>query len=209
MTAPGSTSSANSTRQPVLTIGVVTDTHIPDKVTELHPGIVPALRSAGVSHILHAGDICSRRVLKTLAEVAPVTAVRGNRDLFAGPLSLVEQVEFGGVQVALMHGHGGWKKYLWDKWKFMLVGYRLERYLYLLSQAGPQAKAVVFGHTHHPAIFWHEGRLLFNPGSACAGYLNGDPPTIGLLHVYPDQQVNAEILPLTGWKIKERRWINR
>ena len=193
----------------VFTIGVVADTHIPDRVSGLHPGILPALRAAGVRHILHAGDICLRGVLDELAGLAPVTAVRGNRDLLAGQLAMIEEVELGGAHIALMHGHGGWGPYLRDKWKFLLSGYRLERYLKLLQQASPRAQVVVFGHTHYPTLTHHAGRLLFNPGSASFGCQPNKPPSIGLLHVAPGSpaQVTAEIIQLEGWRIKFRRWV--
>ncbi|MFZ3078594.1 MAG: metallophosphoesterase family protein, partial [Bellilinea sp.] len=68
-------------------LGVVADTHIPDRVRSLHPDLLPGLSAAKVEAILHAGDICSPAVLAVLSQVAPVVAVRGNRDwAFAGTL---------------------------------------------------------------------------------------------------------------------------
>ncbi len=67
--------------QPILTAGIVADTHVPDRVYEIHPGILPFFQSQGVTQILHCGDICSASVLEELSQYAPVTAVRGNRDL--------------------------------------------------------------------------------------------------------------------------------
>lgn len=63
-----------------LTVGVVADTHIPDKARWLHPALIPALQRAGVQTILHCGDISAPRVVAMLEQVAPVVAVRGNRD---------------------------------------------------------------------------------------------------------------------------------
>ena len=194
-------------QEPVFTIGVVADTHIPDRTGRLHPGILPALRAAGVQHILHAGDISTQRVLDELASLAPVTAVRGNRDLLLGHLPLIVQLELGGARIALMHGHGGWGPYLFDKIRFLTQGYRLERYLKVLSQAGGQAQVIVFGHTHYPVQTVHAGQLLFNPGSASFGCQQSLPPTLGLLHVDAAGQVRAEITPLSGWRIHRRRWI--
>lgn len=191
----------------VFTIGVIADTHIPDRVRSLHPGILPALTAAGAKHILHAGDISTGAALEDLARVAPVTAVRGNRDLFLRHLQMVVQIELGGARITLLHGHGGWMPYLWDKFKFLRHGYRLERYLKLLNQAGPHSHVIVFGHTHYPEIRRQDGRLFFNPGSASFGYLPGDPPSFGLLHIASDGQVRAEIIPLEGWRIERRHWI--
>ena len=54
-------------------IGVISDTH-----GLLRPEALEAL--AGVEHIIHAGDIGSPDIVPRLAEIAPVTAIRGNVD---------------------------------------------------------------------------------------------------------------------------------
>ncbi len=192
----------------LMTVGVVADTHIPDRVSTLHPQVLPMLRAAGVSHILHAGDICVPEVLDMLRQVAPVTAVRGNRDVFAGPLQMVEEFELGGVRVALLHGHGGLVPYLWDKVQFMRDGYRLERYLNRLVNTGNAASVVVFGHTHHPETLSRAGKLLFNPGSASFGAGPAFPPTLGLLRFFNDGKVIADIVPMEGYVVKNRKWVN-
>ena len=56
-----------------LIIGVISDTH-----GLLRPEALAALR--GSDYIIHAGDIGDPLILKTLAEIAPVTAIRGNVD---------------------------------------------------------------------------------------------------------------------------------
>jgi hypothetical protein len=106
---------------PLLTVGVVADTHIPDRVGTLHPELIPTLKAAGVGHILHAGDICVPGVLDELSQVAPVTAARGNRDILLSSLPLVQNITLEGVEIALMHGHGGLWFYLWDKWQFVFL----------------------------------------------------------------------------------------
>ena len=57
-------------------IGVISDTH-----GLLRPEALEAL--AGVEHIIHAGDIGSPDIVPRLAEIAPVTAIRGNVDIQA------------------------------------------------------------------------------------------------------------------------------
>lgn len=193
--------------QAVFTVGVVGDTHIPDRVRSLHPLLLPMLKAAGVQHILHTGDISIHAVLDELAQVAPVTAVRGNRDLLIGRLKMVAEIELGGASIALMHGHGGWIPYLRDKYKYFRFGYRLERYLKTLHLNGSRANVVTFGHTHFPEQIYQEGRLLFNPGSASFGCRSGELPTFGLLRITPGPQVSAEIIRLEGWQIHKRHWI--
>lgn len=194
--------------QPIFTAGVIADTHIPDRVNELHPQVLPILRAAGVGHILHAGDVSVPRALEALRQAAPVSAVRGNRDVFMDGLPMRQTLELGGVRVLLMHGHGGLGLYLWDKWQFLLFGYQRERYLRRMDGLRGPEQVVIFGHTHFPEALWRGGRLIFNPGSASFGYNRGDSPTLGLLRIYTGGRVHAEIIPLTGCRIEKRRWVN-
>lgn len=176
----------------IITVGVVSDTHIPDRVRALHPELIPALRKARVSAILHGGDISVPSVLQALEQVAPVTAVRGNRDwVFAGQLPWEQRLEFGGVRVVLVHGHGTWSRYLWDKLQFMTAGYDLRRYQKTWRHL-TDAKVIVFGHTHRAENHWQDGRLWFNPGSACSG-----APSFGLLH-FSAGRVCGEIIHLNN-----------
>src|SRR6185437_7363128 len=73
-------------------LGVISDTH-----GLLRPEVLPAL--AGVEHILHLGDVGDPEILKSLATIAPVTAIRGNVDR-TGPCSRLPETE-----VLLLQGH--------------------------------------------------------------------------------------------------------
>ena len=66
-------------------LGVLSDTH---------GRFDPALREvfAGVERIVHAGDVGAADVLAGLATIAPVTAVRGNVDVYFGAEQLPEEV---------------------------------------------------------------------------------------------------------------------
>lgn len=188
-------------------IGVVADTHIPDRARDLHPCLLPALHEAGVSHILHAGDICSRRVLDALSTVAPVTAVRGNRDIFLPELLMVEERAFCGVTIAVTHGHGGVLSYFLDKGKHLLYGYKVDHYIKDLLLAAPGAQVIVFGHTHHPIALKVEDKLLFNPGSATSGPWERRGPSFGLITLEPGRDVQTRVVPLTGYVLRRGRWM--
>lgn len=191
-----------------LTVGVVSDTHIPDRVQQLHPQLLPALQAARVSAILHAGDIAVPRVLEQLETVAPVFAVRGNRDwAFRRSLPWARQLEFNGTTLALVHGHGTWMTYLLDKWKYLTEGYNLKRYMSIMARMVHGAKVVVFGHTHKSENLWHEGKLWFNPGSATIANWGKKEPSYGLLHFSEEGEVSGEIIGLTGARLELRRWI--
>ena len=66
----------------MITLGVLADTHVPDRVTQLNRRVLEIFQRAEVNAILHAGDVSIPRVLEELKQVAPVHAVQGNRDIF-------------------------------------------------------------------------------------------------------------------------------
>ena len=122
-----------------ITIGVISDTH-----NLVRPEAKLAL--AGVTRILHAGDICDRGVLDELATVAPVTAVRGNNDrgAWAGSIRISEAVEIGGVSIYMLHDLS-----------------ELD-----LDPRAAGFRVVISGHSHRPAVREKDGVLFVNPGSA-------------------------------------------
>lgn len=177
-------------------LGVVADTHIPDRLRRLPDGLPGAL--AGVDAILHAGDITTRRVLAELGRIAPVHAVAGNRDFTLG-LPLDRLLEFDGVRLALTHGHGGWGGYLREKLLFATVGYDIPRYLRQVQArfAGRGVRAIVFGHSHRVVNTVVEGVLLFNPGGVAPDY-HGPfyGPTAGILTIEAGQ-VRGQVVPVS------------
>jgi len=195
-------------QQPLLTVGVVSDTHIPDRVDRIHPQIIPIFQAAHVDRILHAGDISIPSVLAELEQVAPVLAVRGNRDLiFDRSLPYLRLIELAGVKVALMHGHGGWVGYIKDKLAYYRHGYQLERYIPKLFRAAPDARVYIFGHTHFPENLWREGKLIFNPGSASTSVSRKLAPSVGLLRFYSAGAVKGEIIKMNGHRIAYHQWV--
>ena len=120
-------------------IGVISDTH-----GLLRPEAVAAL--AGVNHILHAGDVGDAAILDRLRALAPLTAIRGNVDTVGrcGELPGTEAVELGGQTFYLVHA--------------------IEDLDIDPRAAG--VAAVVYGHSHQPAIEERNGVLYLNPGSA-------------------------------------------
>jgi hypothetical protein len=121
------------------TIGLISDTH-----GLLRPEAVRAL--AGVSHIIHAGDIGGAEILKALRKIAPVYAVRGNNDKgpWAAAIPLCEALELEGVSIHVLHD---------------LKEIDLD----------PRAAGfdvVVSGHSHKPTVDERDGVTFINPGSA-------------------------------------------
>ncbi len=120
-------------------VGLISDTH-----GLLRPEAVDAL--AGVERIIHAGDVGPQEILDDLAEVAPVTVVRGNTD--HGPA--VSTWPF--TQAVEVHAR---------------VFYVVHDILDLdLDPEAAGIAAVIYGHSHKPAVEQRGGTLYINPGSA-------------------------------------------
>lgn len=182
----------------VITIGVVSDTHIPDRRRQLDAQVVKIFQEAGVQAILHAGDVSSPATLDQLSEIAPVHAVRGNRDWVAlRHLPLIRQINLGGLKVGLIHGHGPLLDYLRDRIDYVLRGYRLEMFVPRLLEAFPAADVIVFGHTHRALNQRFDGKLIFNPGSPHFPDPKTSAPSVGLLHISQQGSVKGEIRILT------------
>ena len=152
--------SAGQVRTPAPTragtiIGVISDTH-----GLLRPEALAALR--GSDYIIHAGDIGDPDILKQLAEIAPVTAIRGNvdREAWARKIPNTNVLEVGGVSIYVLHN---------------LADLDLK----------PEAagfSVVVSGHTHVSKAEMKNGVLYFNPGSAGPRRFRL-PVTVGRLYV--------------------------
>lgn len=120
-------------------IGVISDTH-----GLLRPQALAALEGSDL--IIHAGDIGKPEILDELAKLAPVVAVRGNNDRAEWAAILPEKrlVTVGEVSLYLLH-----------------ILPELD-----INPVERGIKAVISGHSHKPAIFYKEGVLYLNPGSA-------------------------------------------
>jgi putative phosphoesterase len=122
-------------------IGLVSDTH-----GLVRDGIFGAL--AGVSQILHAGDVGGSAVLDTLSSIAPILAVCGNVDPFDGLLPQRLAIDAGGLSIHVSHG---------DELGSPTPAKLLARY---------SADVLVYGHTHRPLVERDGRRLVVNPGAA-------------------------------------------
>jgi len=181
-------------------LGVVADTHIPDRLKALPPHTLEQL--AGVDLILHLGDICAPRVIRQFEQVAPVLAVQGNRDIFYSThrrLPLCRILQIGSVRIGLTHGHGGLSGYLHEKIAYFTTGYYFSQYDLRVQSWFTDVQAIVFGHTHYPANRLRNGVLLFNPGSVAPDYKARFGASVGILTVNTQSKaLSGEILPLAA-----------
>ncbi len=163
------------------TIGLISNTH-GLAVAQQRASLIAQLRDAfrGVELILHLGDVGEPAMLEALATIAPVRAMRGDRDDRALP-GLEPRIDepFGPVHVVATHGH------------------EVERAdPPRLVSAYMHADVIVWGHSREPLITRAARRLVINPGSAGPDFL-GPSPTVAKLYI-KGRQSDAQLIALTG-----------
>lgn len=149
--------------------GLISDTH-----GHLDPRVLDVFREAGVSAIIHAGDVGRVKVLWELESLAPVAVVLGNIDREPLPgwrLEGLARVRVGSARILIIHN------------------------IRDLATIPDDVDVVVHGHSHIPKIEKRDGVLLVNPGSASQRRFM--PSTsVGILEVAEDGGVSAEIVEL-------------
>lgn len=159
-------------------VAVLADTHTSGFTRTVPMGAWPYLETA--DHILHAGDVVDPALLHELKALAPLTVVMGNcdgMDIRDFGATETAEVTLGGVQIGMVHDSGPRDG-------------RHDR----MRAAFPDARVVVFGHSHIPWNEDRDGLLLFNPGSPT--WKRRAPFTsMGLLWI-EDGNVEGEIFPV-------------
>jgi putative phosphoesterase len=98
--------------------------------------------------IIHAGDIMQAQTLEAFS--VPLTAVKGNNDAHLN-FADVATLEFDSGKIVIEHGHEhGWQTPSHDS----------------LRQAHPDAKIVIYGHTHKQVIDTKSTPWIINPGAS-------------------------------------------
>ncbi len=155
-------------------------------ISDTHGYLDPAVLAlfAGVSHIIHAGDVGDAAVLSSLEAIAPVTAVSGNVESDDLVSVLPREVigEIAGVRFVVAH-----------KPKRLLK--RLAAGRIVVGPDGQPPDLVVFGHVHVPSALWVDGALYLNPGTASAPDEEDDGPTVVIVEVEPTG-LSARFIPL-------------
>lgn len=159
---------------------VLSDTHAPRRWRGCPPAVAEHLADADV--ILHAGDVCTADVLDELSAYAPVRAVLGNNDgadvaAWGAPEEL--RFELDGLPVAMVHDAGP------------ATG-RAGR----MHRRFPDARLVVFGHSHIPLDEAAHGVRIFNPGSP-TDRRRQPHGTLGILDVERGELLSARIVAVT------------
>ncbi len=132
-------------------------------LSDSHGLVQPALleRLQGVDLIVHAGDVGGRSVLRELKAIAPLCAVAGNNDTprqwptgearSCTALAEVFRISLVGGTLVVIHGH-----------QFAQVASRHTR----LRAAFPDARCIVYGHSHRRCLDVDDTPWVVNPGAS-------------------------------------------
>ena len=163
-------------------VAIVSDTH-----SVISPDIMNTIKSC--DHIIHAGDICGAHILEQLKGICPnVTAVTGNNDAPAlwdesefdivSAIPRVAEINLPGGTIAIEHGH--------------IHGMHQPDHE-LLRAAHPDAKVIVYGHTHTMLVDDDHTPWVINPGAAGATRTRGGPSCL-ILTACADQEWHIEMI---------------
>jgi uncharacterized protein len=150
-----------------MVVGIISDTH-----GLLRPEAIEELRESDL--IVHAGDIGKPALIEQLRGIAPTFVVRGNVDTedWAADLPATNIVKAGQLLFYVVHDIAD-------------------------LDADPVAagfSAVIYGHSHLPAVESRNGVLFLNPGSAGPRRFTL-PITLGRIRI-TDGELHPEIIVL-------------
>lgn len=158
-------------------IGVISDTHIPDRAYEIPEAVLQAFKD--VEMIFHLGDLTSYHVKDELEKIAPTYCVQGNMDRYNNinlPKSKIIDIE--GVKIGLNHGE-------------VYPRGDTQQLKYIALELG--VKVLITGHTHQAFVKEIGDLLLLNPGSPTVPRLTD--PTIMILDVN-NGQIDSKIIKI-------------
>lgn len=132
-------------------IGVIADTHIPDRAKDIPQKILDDFRNADM--VIHAGDLVDLSVLDKLKTVCPnIKAVWGNMDSYDVRKKLPEKeiIKIANYKIAVMHGYGPPNRLI----ELMAKEFKDDN-----------VDLIIFGHSHAGISEKKNNILYFNPGS--------------------------------------------
>ena len=115
----------------------------------IHPEIVKIASQCDIA--IHAGDIINEDTLGQLKPKHELIAIKGNNDDHIASLNTVEFLEFPSGKIAIEHGH--------------LHGHHKPSHESLRA-AYPDAKVIIYGHTHKQVIDKEFTPWVINPGAS-------------------------------------------
>lgn len=161
-------------------IGLISDTHIPDRGANLSESVKNAFKD--VELILHAGDLTDNSIIEELEEIAPTIAVAGNMDRRNNsklPQAQIIQVEIPKkekiIKIGLIHGE-------------VYPRGDTQQLYYTAMELG--VDILVSGHSHVPQLETVQKVILINPGSPTAPRLSD--PSVAILEIKTENEAEDE-----------------
>ncbi len=115
----------------------------------IHPEIIQIANQCDIA--IHAGDIIDEATLSQLKPKQKIIAIKGNNDEHIASLDRVAFLEFPSGKIAIEHGH--------------LHGHHKPSHKSLRA-AYPDAKVIIYGHTHKQIIDKTSAPWVINPGAS-------------------------------------------
>ena len=163
-------------------IGILSDTHLPNRIRQLDElGPEPGRFFATVDLILHGGDLTSPMVLDWLEQFAPVLCTTGNNDpIVDARCKEVEILDVHGWRLGMVHS--------------LRRGFRPITELQKLFPTPVQI--MIAGDTHYEVLESRDGVVILNSGSPTFPHHKDlRLGTVGLLDLTPGR-LHAEIVLL-------------
>ncbi|HID83261.1 MAG TPA: metallophosphoesterase [Chromatiales bacterium] len=144
-----------------ISVAIISDTH-----AHLDERIAELIRECDFA--IHAGDICGETILSEMQpKTGKVLAVSGNNDPYCHKTDLPEitSIEMPGGKITVEHGHKhGHRSPCHDS----------------LRKHHPEARLIVYGHTHKLVIDKTTTPWVINPGAAGQTRTHGGPSCLVL-----------------------------
>ncbi|CAC9582503.1 hypothetical protein [uncultured Gammaproteobacteria bacterium] len=125
-------------------IGILSDTH-----GFIHTQIIELIAQCDIA--IHAGDIVDDTTLLALKPRHRLIAIQGNNDSHLTQLKKVEKIDLLGGIICVDHGH--------------MHGNKIPSHD-SLKNTYPDAKMIIYGHTHKQIIEQDSNPWIVNPGAA-------------------------------------------
>ena len=188
---------------------LISDTHVYKSSMTIPRIFTDRFRKCAPDHIIHCGDICRKSVLNELRQIAPVSAVRGNRDIFSF-FSLPGKIDINvqGYRIHVEHGQGNLWDYLKIKTYTVLCKIRRKPYdIAKLNKLGAdpgQFDILFFGHSHFKRIERDNNLLLVNPGHInLSGPFKPDLPPSFCFFRFEEAAIELTVYTLAGKEFEQ------
>ncbi len=177
-------------------IAILGDTHTNFSHPDIRSDLFNQILLQKPDLIFHTGDICISRTIAELSQIAPVYAVRGNRDILLwNKLPGMIHFTFKNIKISLLHGQGNLLSYGLTKIASFYKDFTNDERISNLPKSITQSQIVIFGHSHSAFLINQSGKCFLNPG---CGYemrkrKRIEYPSFIILNFYEDTNISINL----------------